>query len=71
MQEDNIETFRGHGQAQAGLLADHLSSAGPQAGPLAHLLWVDEVLSEGFMAVALRALMVAASHAAEDCKSHC
>ena len=71
--EDNIETFRGQGLAQAGLLADHIAEASVahQAGLLVHLLWVAEVLPEDFMAVALGALMVAVSHAAEDCRRHC
>jgi hypothetical protein len=41
-----------------------------QADPLVHLPQVAEVLSEDFMAVALGTLMVAALHAAEDCRNH-
>ncbi|MGD0916671.1 MAG: hypothetical protein ABSB22_09440 [Thermodesulfobacteriota bacterium] len=58
-------------KASTGLLKTSEDLLALQADPLVHLLLVAEVLSEDFMAVALAALMVAASHAAEDCRSHC
>jgi hypothetical protein len=51
------QTFRGHGQAQAGLLAGYPveASVGHQAGLSVRLLWVDEVLSAAFVAAVLEA----------------
>ncbi len=56
--EDNIETFKGQGLAQAGLLADHIAEASVayQAGLLAHLLWAGEVLSAALVVAALEVL---------------
>ncbi|MGD0919624.1 MAG: hypothetical protein ABSB22_24560 [Thermodesulfobacteriota bacterium] len=55
MLEDNIRTFGDHGQGRAGLLAAQPAGASVdhQAGLLVHLLWVAEVLSAAFVAVAM------------------
>jgi hypothetical protein len=59
--EDNIETFKGQGLAQAGLLAE--APVAHQAGLLVHLLWAGEVLPADFMVavVSLEAPMVVAA----------
>ncbi len=59
--EDNIETFKGQGLVQAGLLAE--ASVVHQAGLLVHLLWAGEVLPADFMVavVSLEAPMVVAA----------
>jgi hypothetical protein len=59
--EDNIETFKGQGLVQSGLLAE--ASIAHQAGLLVHLLWAGEVLPAYFMVavVTLEASIVVAA----------